>query len=124
MRKYVSILIICSFLLMMSGCATIFKGSKSPLTLASTPEGARVMANGVEVCSATPCAVKLASNKNYQIVFMLDGFKDKSVQVDKQIGILWLILDLVGIVPLIVDAATGNWNSLEPEYIQVTLDKK
>lgn len=37
-------------------------------------------------------------------------FDDRTFRLSNEIGVLWIVLDVVtGLIPLIVDAATGNW---------------
>jgi hypothetical protein len=117
-------IVLLSLAFYLTGCATLFKGDSSTIGLNSNPNGAVVLANGAEVCSATPCQVKLKSGKDWQLTFKKVGYAEKTVQVSGKIGILWLILDLFGFVPLVVDAVTGAWNELEPDNVIVTLDPK
>ena len=123
MRKIISIFLSVSIIFVFCGCAVVFKGDSSRIGLNSNPSGAIVYANGSEVCSSTPCSIKLKSNQNWNLIFKKAGYKDKTLLVNNQIGGLWVVLDVVfGLVPLIIDAATGAWYDLEPSNVTVTLE--
>ena len=123
MIKFISVVLLVSIVFVFSGCAAVFKGDSSNIGLNSNPSGAIVYANGSEVCSSTPCSVKLKSNQNWNLLFKKAGFKEKTILVNNHVGGLWIVLDvLFGLVPLIVDAATGAWYDLEPANINVTLE--
>jgi len=122
MKKYFALILVFSFIF--SGCATLFKGNKSGVDFTSDPTGAKVYVNG-EDRGTTPVKLKLESNKSYQIEFKKDGFATKSYHISSSVGIGWIVLDCLGsFVPLIVDAATGNWMELDQDYINAALEKK
>lgn len=124
MQKITSIVLLLSVLFLFSGCATLFKGDSSKLGLISNPQGAVVYANGAEICSSTPCSVKLKSGSSVNLLFKKDGFKEKMILVNNKIGALWIILDIVaGLVPIIIDAATGSWYEFDTDNVTVTLEK-
>jgi hypothetical protein len=125
MRTIVSVILVFSLALWMTGCATIFKGSTDAIGVNSNPSGARVYADGAEVCSSTPCEVKLKSNKSWNILIKMDGYKEKTVMVSNSVGAIWIILDiLAGLVPIIIDAATGSWYHFDRNMVTVTLEKE
>jgi len=124
MNKIVSAVLLLSVVFVFSGCATIFKGDSSKLGLTSNPQGAIVYANGAEICSSTPCAVKLKSNQSWNLLFKKEGFKEKTILVSNKVGVGWVILDiLVWIVPMVIDAVTGAWYEFDVDNVSVTLEK-
>jgi hypothetical protein len=124
MYRYISIFLIGVLALTLCGCATIFKGDDSRLYLDSEPRGARVSTEGAEICSATPCKTTLKSNQNWNITFEKDGYADKTVLLKKSVNGAWVILDvLCGLLPVIVDAATGSWNNFDQPVVFVKMEK-
>jgi len=108
MRKSVSVFLLFSIILLTSSCATVFKGSREEINFNSDPQRAEVYVNG-NLMGETPVALKLESKKGYTIEFKKEGFKTKTVNIANNIGVGWIILDvLFGLVPVIVDAATGS----------------
>ncbi|HAX47489.1 MAG TPA: PEGA domain-containing protein [Ignavibacteria bacterium] len=105
------------------GCATLFSGSYDEVDLSSEPKDATVLVNGKEE-GTTPLTLRLKKSKEYTIEFVKDGFKTKSLRMTYGLGAGWLILDILsGLVGIIVDAATGNWNSFDYDSYRAVLKK-
>jgi len=121
MRKVVVALIAASLL---SGCAAIFKGTSSKLDLSSDPSGTTVYVNGFPR-GKTPLKLKLESKKTYNIEFKKDGYEPLSYTVTNHVGAGWIILDiLAGLVPVVIDAATGAWYDLDQDAVNAILEKQ
>lgn len=113
--KYVSFLLV---FLSVTSCATIFKGATDPINFGSTPTGAEVYVDG-KLMGKTPIKFELTSKKTYVIDFKFEG-QTKTVNLTNKVGAGWIILDvLCGLVPVIVDAATGSWYQLTPKNVNV-----
>jgi hypothetical protein len=113
-------LLLSSFL-MYSGCATIFSGSRDEVNLSSEPGGAKVVVDGQER-GKTPLKLSLKKGKDYYVEFTKEGYEKKMVTLTYSLGAGWLILDiLAGLIGIIVDAATGNWNSLDYDSYKAIL---
>lgn len=104
----------------LSGCATLFKGDTQTIPVTADIEGAEVLVDGVSYGKA-PVQLRLKTNKSYTITVRAEG-KERTVILNNQIGALWIVLDVVsGLVPVIIDAATGAWYELNPGQVVVTL---
>jgi hypothetical protein len=111
-------------ILALLGCATIIKGDREPVYLASKPDSAEVYVNGV-FAGVTPVRLSLASKGTYTIEFRKEGYRSKAVQIDNQIGAGWIVLDaLVGLVPILVDAITGSWYDLTTNNVNAVLEQQ
>lgn len=124
--KKTSILIATIILLIpvFSGCATLFGPKKHPLDLNSNPQGAEVIINGVNR-GTTPVKLKLKADQSYTIEFKKEGYEQVTRVVNTEVGAGWVVLDVLGgLVPVIVDAATGNWNKLDQEVVNATLSEQ
>lgn len=116
---FISMLLV--FVLTLEGCATIFSGSYDEVDLSSEPTGAKILVNGKDEGN-TPMTVRLKKSKEYTIEFVKDGFQTKSLRMTYGLGAGWLILDILsGLVGIIVDAATGNWNSFDYDSYKAVL---
>ena len=119
-------LVISAFLLVgaafvVGGCATILKGGKAKMTYNSEPSDAKVYMNG-QLIGTTPFQLEVRSNQSYNFEFRKDGYETRSVMVNNYVGAGWIILDvLLGLVPVIVDAATGDWNYLDQTNLNASL---
>lgn len=119
-----SLILFSATFLTFSSCATIFKGSTDDVNFSSDPTGAKVYVNG-SLLGTTPLQLKLKSNKTYTIEFMKDGYETKTVILNNSVGAGWVILDILGgLIPVIIDAATGNWYELDQEHINAALEKQ
>lgn len=116
--------LVAIFVFAVNGCATIFHGSTDKINFSSDPTGAQVYVNG-QLMGITPLEIKLESKHTYNIEFRKEGYANKTVVVTNSVGAGWIILDvLFGLVPIIVDAATGNWYSLDQEHVNAALEKQ
>ena len=121
--QIVSVLLVLGVFWGLSGCATILTGKQTPVSFSADPDGASVYVNG-SLMGKTPFQLKLEKNKDYVIEFREEGYQSKTVFLNKGIGAGWIVLDVVfGLIPVIVDAATGDWNFLTTENVKVALEK-
>jgi hypothetical protein len=93
-----------------TGCAAVLGSKEKQFDLTSTPAGADVYANGNRL-GTTPVKVKLSNQKEQNFVFKLDGHKDASCTLARGTDGGWVVLDVfMGLVPVIIDAATNSWS--------------
>ncbi len=128
MKRFYKIGFLFAFILvlslMFSSCATIFKGSTDGVNFSSDPNGAKVYVNG-DLMGTTPFALELKSNKTYTIQFKKDGFQTKSVVLNNSVGGGWIVLDVLGgLLPVVIDAATGNWYELDQDHVNAVLEQQ
>lgn len=108
----------------LNSCATLFGPKTHPLSLSSDPYPAEVYVDG-QLMGETPVTFFLKADKPYEIEFCKEGYKPARRYVGTAVGNEWLILDILGgLIPVIVDASTGNWNYLEPDRFHVVLEKE
>lgn len=111
-------------LLLLSGCATILKGSRETLTVDSEPRGARVYLNGNPI-GHTPLESKVASKDDYTFEFRQDGYETRTATIGHFVGAGWIVADILLpflLINIIVDAATGDWFYLDQDHLMVTLE--
>ena len=121
MKKLILSIVLFSFTLC-SGCATIFSGSNEDISLDSEPQGAQVLVNGTSHGN-TPLTLKLKKGGTYAIEFVKQGFQNKSLNMTYSLGAGWLILDILsGLIGIIVDASTGNWNEFDVTAYKANLE--
>lgn len=114
--------LLATFILVLTSCATIFKGSKESVSFSSEPSGAKVYVDG-QPLGSTPFQLELKSNKTYSVEFRLDGFQSRTLILNNSVGAGWIILDvLFGLIPVVIDAATGNWYSLDQSHVRAALE--
>ena len=119
--KYSRLLLTLLLLAALSGCASLFNNKTPAVDIASNPTDASVYINGNYV-GETPVTVDLSVRREHTITFRKEGYKDKSYQVHRSVGLGWIVLDLLGgLVGIIVDAAMGDWFMLDTEHVNVIM---
>lgn len=54
------------------------------------------------------------NHQSHRVVFQKEGYDDAVCELTASVGTVWVILDVLGgLVPVIIDAATGEWKSLD-----------
>jgi hypothetical protein len=93
-------------LFLMTGCATIFTGTKDRIAFTSTPSGATIYKDGVEICT-TPCNYKVKRSLNdTEVEFKLDGYETRLITLDKEFN-LGSTINLGNLFGWGIDALSG-----------------
>lgn len=106
-----------------SGCATILNEDTRMVTVQSNLPGAQVVVDGRPVGPA-PMTVPLTNSSEHQIVVHAPGYAPQGCFLDASVGVGWVVLDVLLIpllVPIIVDAITGEWRDLDQTNCFVTM---
>jgi len=95
------------------------------VSFSSDPSGAGVYVNG-QLMGKTPTQLAVPNKHPVSVEFRLTGYENKVVIVNSDLQAGFLVLDIVpgflfGAIPLIVDAATGNWSGLETDHVHAAL---
>jgi hypothetical protein len=94
------------------GCGTVLGKGRAPVQLTSSPAGADVYVDGVHQ-GRTPVEVTVSTSGAHRIEFQLDG-RTGTCEVEGGVSGMWVALDIaMGLIPLVVDAATGGWRGLD-----------
>jgi hypothetical protein len=121
MRKLPVFMLTPVFVILLTSCALIFKGETQDVPINSNPQGAEVYIDGV-FQGTTPLQVNLRSDQTYVVTLRQAG-EERTVTLTNRVGTLWIVLDILGgLVPLIIDAATGAWYELEPDQVNVVFN--
>lgn len=122
MKKLLLFLFSIYFLLCYSGCATLFAGGNEEISVSSDPDGAKVLVNGQNE-GKTPMTFVAKKGKEYSLEIIRQGFVNKTYRLSYSAGAGWIILDiLTGLVGIIIDAATGNWNEFDVTNFKANLE--
>lgn len=78
-------------LFLMTGCATIFTGTKDRIAFTSTPLGATIYKDGVEICT-TPCNYRFKRSVNdTDLEIKLDGYQTRMITLDKEFNLVSIL---------------------------------
>lgn len=118
---------IIAFALLSTGCAWMFKGSKQEVRFTGIPDGADVRIDG-QWAGAMPTKAELSRNHAQNVQVSKEGFKDQYVSVKRSPDTAWWFWDIATCVipvtlciPVLTDAISGAWMSLDDE-VRVKLD--
>ena len=104
-----------------AGCATLFASKSTVVPMNSDPNGAEVYIDGVRR-GTTPTSLDLNHKQDYTVVFKREGHRDATCQIDRSVGAGWVVLDILGgLLPVIIDAATGAWHGLKVKNCSLNL---
>lgn len=111
--------ILLTLTLLLTSCATVFKGGTQTVPVNTEPPGAEIIIDGVSY-GTTPTSIRLDVDREYTILLRSPTGEERTFQLRNEIGTLWIVLDVVtGLVPVIVDAVTGDWYELKPGEVFV-----
>lgn len=110
---------------LLSGCATVTRGTSQKFNIESTPTQAEVTLSNGQQC-ITPCLLKLKRRPGFTATVKKQGYKTQTVEVESKLGGGGAVagagnLLLGGVVGGIVDGTNGSMNNLTPNPLQVTL---
>lgn len=95
-----------TFIIFISGCSTLFTGTKDNISFKSNPSNATIYKDGIELCK-TPCTIKMKrAVGNSNIEMKLDGYETRVFKMDKAFNIV-SVLNLGNLLGWAIDAATG-----------------
>ena len=110
-------------LLLMTGCATIFTGTKDNISFSSTPSGATIYKDGVEICT-TPCNYKIKRSLNdTDIEFKLDGYETRLITLDNELNLV-SIINLGNLLGWGIDALSGAVMKYDRKSYDLKLTKE
>ncbi len=96
-----------------SGCATLFGSQFKTIAMSSNPNEAEVWIDGVRR-GTTPVSIQLDQRNSHIVTFRKEGHDDVVCELATTVDAKWVILDVLGgLLPVIVDAATGAWRSID-----------
>ena len=103
------------------GCGTLFIPSTKDVTIQSNPIEADVIIDGVPH-GTTPVTVELDNKKSHTIVISKQGYDSVSCVLTAKVKGSIVVLDVLGgLIPIVIDAATGGWKALDKTSCTVQL---
>jgi len=104
----------------LTGCATILTGTKDTISFNSTPQGAIIYKDGVELCK-TPCSVRMKRSINdTDLEFRLDGYETRVLTLDKEFNVV-SIINLGFLLGWAIDAISGSVMKYDRKVYDITL---
>jgi hypothetical protein len=123
-RRKVEMLFRLSILVLamvISGCATIIDGSSQPLTFNSSPNGARIYVNGMEL-GTTPLTMPVKRSKTTMILAKKNGYEDQQLVLQTKINSWFWGNILLGLYSSTTDYASDAMIEYSPNMYYITLN--
>jgi hypothetical protein len=109
-------------LFLLSSCATIFTGTRDVISFNSTPQGAMIYKDGVELCK-TPCSFPMKRDFNdVSLQIKLDGYQTRVFKLDKQLNVV-SVLNLGNLLGWGIDALSGSLLKYDRKQYDLVLEK-
>jgi hypothetical protein len=114
-------------LLILSGCATITRGTQEAFAIESNPPGATAKLSTGLTCQ-TPCSIKVKRRGDFTVKIEKEGYETVEATVTSSIdgaggaGMAGNVI-LGGLIGAGVDAGTGAMHSHKPNPLSVTMVK-
>ena len=119
MRIRLSILVLA---MVTSGCATILDGSSQPVNFNSSPNGARIYVNGMEV-GTTPLNMLTKRSKTTMILAKKNGYEDQSLVLQTKVNAyFWGNILAGGFLGSTTDEVSGAMIEYSPNMYHITLN--
>lgn len=117
MKKIIPVMIVFIFA---TSCATIFTGTKDQISFNSTPSGAVIYKDGVELCT-TPCSYKVKrSLSDTDIEIKLDGYETRLITLDTEFNVV-SVINLGNLFGWGIDALSGAVMKYDRKSYEISL---
>jgi hypothetical protein len=105
--------------LFVSSCATLIHGGgQQTISIATDPPDARIQVGGQSLVS--PAEITLSRDHDYQVVATKEGYDTAITSIHSRFS--WVtVLDLVFIIPWVIDLASGSAYYLDPTTMQLAM---
>jgi hypothetical protein len=114
-------LALAAALIASGACATLFSAGPVPVTFQSDTPGAEVWVNGT-MRGQTPLVLELNNKQAAVVTFKQSGRKDYTVEIGNKVRGGFVVLDVLGgLIPVVIDAATGEWKTLDTRFVSANL---
>lgn len=124
MIKFTGWLTLLVLVMVTWGCATIIDGSSQPLTFNSSPNGARIYVNGMEL-GTTPLTTSVKRSKTTMILAKKNGYEDQQLLLQTKINSwFWGNILLFGVIiyASTTDYASDAMIEYSPNMYYITLN--
>lgn len=125
-KKAVCSIVIFSFLMTVTSCATIVAGRTQNIPVVSSPSGAIVTIGAMKQMS--PATFILDKKQDYVVKVEKEGYEPVEIVLRKGVsGWVWgnILLGLIGgVIGVSIDMGTGAASKFEPSSVEVNLIQK
>ena len=124
-RAKCSILLGVLSLVFYTGCASIMKGPTAEIRVTSQQDNVQILLNGRDK-GVTPLVLELNRKEYHHITFLLNGYRQSSVQITPKFDFVTTVLGNAiswNIIGVVMDLRTGAAYTLSPSDIENNKDE-
>jgi uncharacterized protein YceK len=114
MRRYIILLVTFFSILILTGCGTIFNGTKAKVEFQSIPMGAKVKVDNQN--GSTPCSFYI-SKKTESYYIEKEGYLSEVCPLGKRVSAVAILDVFLWFIPLGVDYVTGGLWVVDPKQL-------
>ena len=104
-----------------AACGTLFNSKLKTINMVSMPAQAEVWIDDT-MRGVTPLTLQLDNQQSHTVIFKKEGHADVVCELHSSAKVGWIILDILGgLVPVVIDAATGDWSGISEDSCTVGL---
>lgn len=124
--KSIALMVVAS--LLMTSCATIFRGKNPHQTILinGVPENATVKING-EIVGQTPLNYELKNRKSKYVQISKENFEEFNTKIETKLNPTWTAISIIGgafpglLIPTAIDFSTGSVKNIKTDKIEYEL---
>ena len=116
-----NILYVLVLILVTSGCATVIDGSNQLVTFNSSPNGAKIYANGMEI-GTTPLTTSMKRSKTTMILAKKNGYEDQQLALQTKLNNWFWGNFLLGVYSSTTDYVSDAMIEYSPNMYYITLN--
>lgn len=116
-------LFVIVLILMTTGCATILDGSNQPVTFNSSPNGAQILVNGMQM-GVTPLTTQVKRSKTAMILVKKEGYQEQQLTLQTKVNTYFWgnILFFGGLYSSTTDYASDAMIEYSPNMYYIALN--
>jgi hypothetical protein len=119
--EFVKVLAVVLAAVFLTDCATLIHGGGTQTISVNTePPGATVKVGGQDLIA--PAEVTLDRNRDFQVVAMKDGYDPATTTIQSRFSRV-TVLDIIFILPWVIDLVSGSAYTLSPDTVNLVLNK-
>lgn len=111
--------------LMLAGCATVFRGTKQVVPVTSEPPGAEVVDQPSGTRFTTPATVKMSRGEYHTLHLTKPGYRPQQLPMRREASVGYWIADAFTLgVGNLIDVVTGAMFHIKPKAVHVVLEQE
>ncbi len=105
------------------GCATVFGSTTQEISVKTDPQCAKIVDLPSGVTAVSPAKLSLSKRETHRLVISKEGYRTAEIGLRREIPLHWWVMGAFTLgVSFAIDALTGAWFEIRPDYVFVPLE--